>query len=354
MKEIIKFSIMIVSTGLVLCQLANGMAAEVNEYADKIAFLRNGEVWIIDKDGQGIEQVTETTGIVEEFLFSPTFKYLAYSKIIDYVDEPGLWEEDEKVAQRAVCSIVIMALHDEKIVKEIMPPEHNWIYPSKWLPGDKLFYYAASGFDVWGFFEYDIQKGIEGELDYNKARVILDSVFHKDGSLVTYTNNSKVGNEFKDNLHIVDLNSNDDKIIVSRKSILEPAISCDKRQVAFVEVERVENEYFDNLWICNVESGSLEKLYRGPGKGKSGGVSELSWSFDDRHIGIFISPEALVLEIQDPDNIHKLRGTDYYWIGNKVIVFALGNDIYLYNLDTRKRELFLENASNPVFLWKKK
>ena len=344
---------MIVSTGLVLCQLANGIAAEVNEYADNIAFLRNGEVWIIDKDGQGLKQVTKTNGIVEEFLFHPTLKYLAYSKIIDYADEPGLYEEGEKVAQRAICSIVILALHDGKIVKEIMPPEHNWIHTSKWLPGEKLFYYAASGFDVWGYFEYDIQKGIEGKLDYNKARIILDSVFHKDGSLVTYTDNSKSGNEFKDNLYIVDLNSNDDKIIVSRKSILEPAISCDKRHVAFVEAERVEKEYFDNLWICNVESGSLEKLYRGPGKGKNRGISELSWSFDDYHIGMFFSPEALVLEMQNPDIIHKVRGIDFKWIGNKVIVFALGNDIYLYNLDTRNSELFLENASKPMFLWKK-
>lgn len=135
---------------------------------------------------------------------------------------------------------------------------------------------------------------------------------------------------------------------------LEPAISCDKRHVAFVEVERVEKEYFDTLWICNVESGSLEKLYRGPGKAKNRGVSELSWSFDDYHIGMFFSPEALVLEIQNPDIIHKVRGIDFNWIGNKMIVFTQGNDMYLYNLDTRKRELFLEEASKPMFLWKNK
>ncbi len=61
-----------------------------------------------------------------------------------------------------------------------------------------------------------------------------------------------------------------------------------------------------------------------------------------------------MLEIQNPDIIHKVRGIDFNWIGNKMIVFTQGNDMYLYNLDTRKRELFLEEASKPMFLWKNK
>ena len=352
-KGIIKFSILIFSIGFVLCHLGNAVVIGVNEFANKIAFLSDGEVWVSDKDGRRIKQITKTTGRIEDFLFSPTLKYLSYSQIIKYVDEPGLWEEGEKIPQRAVCSIVIMELRDQKILKEIMPPEDSWIYPAKWLPDEKLLFYGASGFDVWGFFEYDIQKRIEGEIDYTEGSILSDADFHKGGFLMAYVDYSGVGEGFKENLHLVDLKSNNDKIFVSKKSILEPKISCDKRNVAFVEVEYVEKQGFDNLWIYNVKDGSLKKLYRGPAKAKIGGVSELSWSFDDRHIGMFFSPEALVLEIQNPSNIHKIRGIDFNWIENKEIVFAQGNDLYLYNLDTRKRELFFKDASKPVFLWKK-
>ena len=353
MKRIIKFTILIFTIVFILCKLGNVAVMEASEFTNMIAFLRNGEVWVSDKDGRGIKQITKTTGKIEDFLFSPTLKYLSYSKIIKYVDEPGLWEEEEKVPQRAVCSIVIMELRNQKLLREIMPPEDDWIYPAKWLPDEKLLFYGASGFDVWGFFEYDIHKGTEEEIDYARGSNLLDTDFHKDGSLMAYVDYSGVGKEFKDNLHIVDLKSNSDKIFVSKKSILDPKISCDKRNVAFVEVEYSEKKGFDNLWIYNIKNGSLKKLYRGPAKAKIGGVSELSWSFDDQHIGMFFSPEALVLEIQNPSNIHKVQGIDFNWIGNKKIVFAQGNNIYLYSLDTRKRELFLKNASKPIFLWKK-
>jgi len=352
-KARIRFSSLVLSIGFVLCQSGNAVAIEANEFANKIAFLSDGEIWVSDKDGWRIKQITKTTGKIEDFLFSPTLKYLSYSQIIKYVDEPGLWEEGERMPQRAVSSIVIMELRDQKVLKEIMPPEGSWIYPAKWLPDEKLLFYGASGFDVWGFFEYDIQTGMEGELDYTKGSILSNADFHKDGSLMAYVDDSGVGEEFKENLHLVDLKSNDDKILVSKKSILEPKISCDKGNVAFVEVEYVDKQGFDNLWIYNVKDASLKRLYRGPAKAKSGGESELSWSFDDRHIGMFFSPEALVLEIQNPGNIHKARGTDFSWIGNREIVFAQGNDIYLYNLDTRKRELFFEDASKPAFLCKK-
>ena len=119
----IPFSTFILTISLFLCQLGNAAAIELNELANKIAFLSDGEVWVSDRDGQRITQITHTNGRIEDFLFSPTLKYLSYSQIIKYVDEPGLWEEGERIPQRAVCSIVIMELRDQKVLKEIMSPE---------------------------------------------------------------------------------------------------------------------------------------------------------------------------------------------------------------------------------------
>lgn len=354
MKETIKFSVLIFSIGFILCNLVDTSETEVSEFANKIAFLRNGEVWIIDKGGQEIKQVTKTTGKVEYFLFSPTLKYLAYSEIIKYVDEPGLWEKGEKIPQRAVCSIVIMELRNRKILKKLMPPEDNWIYPEKWLPGEKLLFYASSGFEVWGFFEYDVQKNVEREIDYYKGSQLSDADFHRDGSLMVYVDDTGAGEGYRQNLHMFDLKSKDDKILVSKKSIMNPKISFDKKYVAFIEVEwdHANSKGFDNLWIYNIKKGSIEKIYRGPSKAKYG--RGLSWSFDNRFIAMFFSPEALVIEIQNLSNIHKIQGVDFNWIENKEIIFAQGNDIYLYNLDTKRGELFFKDASNPAFLWKKK
>lgn len=352
-RTIIRFTSSILSIGFTLCQLGNAVAIEADEFANKIAFLSDGEVWVCDRDGRRVEQLTKTAGRVEDFLFCPALKYVSYSQIIKYVDEPGLWEEGERIPQRAVCSIVVMELKDEKVLKEIMPPKDNWIYPVKWLPNERLLFYGASGFDVWGFFEYDIQKGIELQVDYAKGSILSNADFHLDGFLMAYVDCSGVGEEFREDLHLVDLESNDDRTLLSKKSILEPRISYDKTNVAFVEVEYLQKQSFDNLWIYDVKGAFAKRLYRGFAKAKSAGVSELSWSFNDRHIGMFFSPEALVIEIQNPGNIHKIRGTDFNWIGNKEIVFTQGKDVYLYNLDTRETELFFKNASKPVFLRKK-
>ena len=138
----------------------------------KIIFLKNGEVWITDKDGQKMEQITKTKGKVENFLFSPTLRYLAYSKIIKYIDSPGIFEAGETVPKEAVCSIVIMDLKNKNILREIMPQLDvldEFIYLLNWLPKERLLFYGSSGFDVAEFYRYDVQKNTLIELNYNEG-----------------------------------------------------------------------------------------------------------------------------------------------------------------------------------------
>lgn len=347
MKRLIKFNILAV---FIIGIINIVVSLESSELVNKIAILKNGDIWISKTDGQIIKPITKTNGKIEAFLFSPGLRYLAYSKIIKYVDEPGLWEEGEEVPKRAVCSIVILNLENGNILKEIKPSEGNRIYPTKWLPNEKLLFYAASGFDVCGFFEYDIKKEIETEIDYIRGSLLLEAGFHSDYSLMLYVDESKRGKRFQRNLHLLNLETNVDKILTSKKSILEPKLSFDKTNIAFIEVENSKGNRFDNLWLYNIKDSTIKKIYSGPAKPKSGNVSELSWSFDCRYIGMFFSPNALIIEINNPDNIHKLKGINYNFTQDNNVIFARGNKIYLYELDTRKAKLFINEASKPAFL----
>lgn len=352
LKKGIKLKILVLVIALVFCCLVNALAIEITELTNKVAFLKGGEICIADQRGTRIGQITEIAGKVEEFIFSPSLQYLAYSKIIKYVDEPGLWEEGDEIPQRSLCSIVIMDLGPNKILKEIMPPEDNWIYFVKWLPGNKLLYYGASVFDVWGFFEYDINNGAEKEIDYNKGSILLEADFYGDGFLQAYVDDSGLGETYRQNLHLVDLQSNNDRILVSKRSVLEPRISADKNNIAFMEVVNAGKKGTDILWVCEISDKSLKKLYEGPARAKIGGASELSWSFGGQYIGMFFSPEAVVIEVQNPGNIHKIQGTNFNWIENRKVLFNQGSDSYLYDLTTNKIELFIKDASKPVFLRK--
>ena len=105
----------------------NEVSAKEIQLNNKIAFLKDGEVWIVDQSGQNIKQLTNTKGKVEDFYFSPSLKYLAYHKILKYVKEPGIWEKEE-APMSAVWSIVIIDLKNQKILKEIKPHEQEWLY----------------------------------------------------------------------------------------------------------------------------------------------------------------------------------------------------------------------------------
>ena len=45
-------------------------------FGGKIAFLRSGEIWVVDQDRKNIKRVTDTGGKIEEFLFSPSLNSL--------------------------------------------------------------------------------------------------------------------------------------------------------------------------------------------------------------------------------------------------------------------------------------
>lgn len=331
----------------IIFSIGSGSAANATGLADNIAFLKKGDVWIADQHGRGAKPLTRTAGKVEDFLFSPTLRYLAYSKIIAYADEPGLWEKGEAVPQRALCSIVIMDMASRKVLREIMPPG-DWIYPATWLPGEKLLFYEASGFDVAGFFEYDVQKGVQKEIEYGIGSQLWGMDFYGGGYLSV--DDSGLGDGFRQNLHLVDLRSKDDKIVVSKRSVADPRMSHDKKNIAFIEMEPVEKGYFDNLWICRLTDGSLRKIYRGPARAKTARTSGLAWSPDGRYLGMFFSPNALVIEIDNPDTTYAIQGTDFHWLSDKKILFAQGNSLRLYSVETRKEEILIKDASRPEIL----
>jgi|SRR5690554_5079591 len=146
-----------------------GYIIKADIYSEKEIFLEDREIWIYDCDKRALEKITETGGRVEEFLVSPGFEYLVYTKIINYVNEPGIFEDEEEIRQIPVCSIVIMRLTDFEGIIELEPPESYWIYPVKFLSDEKLFFYKSSALEVAAFFEYDIKEEKLSELDYHEG-----------------------------------------------------------------------------------------------------------------------------------------------------------------------------------------
>jgi Tol biopolymer transport system component len=319
-------------------------------FRGKIAFLRSGETWVADQDGGKARRVTDTGGKVEDFLFSPSLKHMAYSRRIKTVEEPGLWEKGKEPPQRSVCSIVVLDLANQKKAREMNPPEGEWIYFDKWMPKDLLLGHRSSGFDVSGFFALNAGEGLARELDYEQGARLLEADFTPDGSLQAYVKDTGVGKDFKIHLFLVDLRTGAQKLLLSKRSVLSPKISPDKTRIAFFEVEYRGKKGFDHLWVYDIQKNLLKELYQGPAKPKSAGVSDLAWSPDGRNIAVSFPSYTLLLEIENPARTRRVQGKDLSWVSNHRVIYSRENRVYSYRLDSREADLFLENATQPVFL----
>ena len=362
--------VMLLLAGLVVFPAASVRALEISDLEGQIAFLRDGDVWIADLDGRKARQVTNTNGNIKEgyspFFFSPTLRYLAYSKFLRYALELDE-EKSEQVPGQAVHSIVITDLTNHKPVREILPRDGEFVLPNGWLPNDRLLFHEASGGGVGDHFEYDVRQNGQRTLGIEEASHLYGGDFHQDGSLWAYVTDSGLGPQSQQHLHLVDLPSKRDRILVSWRqlgparlgpepsslakeapnwrSISAPRISPQKKYVAFIEMEGAKGEYVHTLWIVDTKDGSLKQLYKGKIPGQ-----QFAWSFDDGFIAILSSAERIVLAVQNPANPQKFQGTDCGWVATNNILCAQETSLYLYNVTTRQYQLVLKNAAQPTFL----
>lgn len=117
--------------------------------------LNNREVFLVDSVTGTMEQLTFTQGNVDEVSISPNGKYLAYIKVVDYVDSPGEYQEGQTVPEDAVHAIVVVNLASGKTTREIPAPEDIFISFDRWISDSRFLFETGDGFAVGGFYVYD-------------------------------------------------------------------------------------------------------------------------------------------------------------------------------------------------------
>jgi hypothetical protein len=322
------------------------------KYVDEIAFLFEGEVCSSRLDGSDLSHLTQTNGKVRDFRFSPDLQYLAYTAVIGMVEDVGLWEEGEEVSETEIWSINIVNLSTMKVVAEI-EPEGEWLYFGRWFASDRLIYYSSSGFDISGFYQYDSRTNNTVALDYLEGNKLLHADFSADGSQMLYVDDVGLGKNFHYRLHVLDLKTNNDNVVASKKRIRNQALSHDQRSVAYVEIQSDTDEAVAIVWEYNLVSESTKELITLPAKTK--GVSSLSWSAGDSHIGLFYSPSyslnGYVFPVADASDVHEISGRQFCWIGDDAILYTRGaSGIFVYDLKTKEERMLITNATHPVYL----
>jgi Tol biopolymer transport system component len=344
--------------------IPNPLPAAV-EVQNKLAFLRDGEVWLVDTNGQNQVQLTQTQGKVDHYRFSPTLEYLAYSQVIKEVPKPGVWRKSTVVPespkgvqtelQRPVVSIQVLNLQTLKIDRDLQPPKDNWFYFKAWLPEDQLLFIGASGFDVWGHFVYDAREKKEKKVfDYQGYRFIYGFRMDLDiePSTVLYVSESGTGDTFREELNCLDTLTHARRTVFSKPSLLWPKLSHGGKSAAVLETEYRDGQLRDKLWLVDVEKGGAGLIYSGEMQAK--GDNGLSWSPDDAWLAVDMKPRSAVVSTQSPGTVFDIAGSGLNWVNSTALIYSDGTDVFGFDLEAQTVSRILINASQPMLLKKAK
>lgn len=336
---------------LVLVVLCCGVkvagADQTSELSGRIAFLKGGELCLSDRTGGNITPVTNTGGEVDDFLFSPTWKYLAVTKTCGYTEGIGYFEDDEEVPQEKVFSVVVLTWPAMDTLTEIVP-EEGWLNLAVWSSPSKLMCTATSGYDVFGFLEYDASTDTRRWVEYHEAHPIVYGNYSDDGELWSYTDYTGLGESLRDRLHLVDRTTGADTVLFEEPKLFFPSISHDKTKVAVVETRKSGDQTFDNIWVYDPDKGEADSLCSWPMIAKSDG--RLSWSTNDSCLGVFYWGTTRAVTLSDPTNVHTVKCWGGCWLEDGGLLSGRGDGIHLYDLRAKTDRLLIDSAKAPVWV----
>jgi len=341
----------IVFTVLIFFLTLSNILGINSELKNGVIYLSSGEVYFCDLNHQNTIQLTSTNNKVSGFAISPDYRSLAYSKIFKYVDEPGIW--DSTPPKRAVCSIMLIDLKSDKIIREIFPSEYEWIYIDYWLNSKELLCSSADGFSVNDSYKINTA-GVIDTLDYDE----LDRT--KNLNLITpkYLEMRLIKDSLA-GIHFIDFKNRKNITLSQEKnySHLE-AISSNYESFLWSEnfnkiVKRenlwqLEQSYHLNLY--NLVSGK-DKPIINKDRSSSLPFDKIQFSPDNRIVSCDLrNSDSISIHFINSNKHIDLCGTKTLWIDSNRLMYFLDKNLYVYDIDRNMSTLFLENVNEAMYV----
>jgi hypothetical protein len=120
------------------------------------AVIQSGEAMLLDSMGKPAIQLTFSGGNIDTLFVSPNGKYLACMQIVEWVDEPGEYDEFETPPKRPVYQVVFLNLTSHSTIR-VLPPEplyEFWEF-ERWISNSRALISTSEGFSVGDVYVYD-------------------------------------------------------------------------------------------------------------------------------------------------------------------------------------------------------
>jgi len=348
------------------------------EFQNKIAFLKAGEVWLANEDGSGVDQFTHTSGTIKNFSFSPTFSYLAYTRIVStttFIDNEGgshlgnLY--DVEIIDVASGSIVRTITKDNLWAGEF--PFFGYWYSDKkfavsgedFLSADGPFIfdvdtlpsspYSKDGLspndDLLGYGITDATTS--NQYEYNDFQIV--------GSKIFYT-----ASVFKkphiENFLLFDPATGKSNIFGSAPiegSYIEKA-NMNPMATDVVFVEGQSQPYASKVLLYS-SGGTLYTASSTDGSTSYLAIGGFHWSFDGTQVAFRLNwqnptnkqykSKIISLSLSDPSHYREIDdidfSTDFQWTRSGKIIFEKNNNLYQYDPQSGTEALLSASSSDP-------
>lgn len=317
-----------------------------------VAYISNSEVYFYDLDHRDTLRLTNTQHNVTAFALSADKRFLAYSKKFKMVEEPGNW--DSIVPQIPVCSIVMMDLEQQKIIKEIFPSEYEWIEIEYWINSSELLCTMDCRFSVDGVYLFHTTGRVDTIPDEN-----WDDVLNLNYNQATTGNSSfRVKRDKGNYIHLLDDEQMTDTVIFKEsRNIQFEAISPDLQSMVWSET--IGQHYTVN----NVMYSNYYHLYL-----KNIPVNESKIIIDEKdsrfrkHDRFLFSPDSRLISINWYKGDHMdlcflrekkqitIEGQVVDWIDGNRLVLVKDEKLYIYNVADNQSILLVKDVRKPQFV----
>jgi hypothetical protein len=122
-----------------------------------IPFLREGDIWMTAKNAQET-QLTTTAGKIDKLELSPSGRYAAANKIIDYYEQENDIENPTSYTLEPIYSVLILDLHARKVIADLKTPR-AMTHPLGWQADDTYQFGEGGPWDVYAEYQYNPMTG---------------------------------------------------------------------------------------------------------------------------------------------------------------------------------------------------
>jgi hypothetical protein len=315
--------------------------AESQNKVNKIIYLSKGKISCYDISAKTTDKSLLNNEVVEKFILSPTKRYLAYEKVINYYDfYYEIDNKNEKPTKIALSSVVIYDFNDHKKIAEVSPKENELLNIVKWADDNKLLYRSGDELSVNGWFTLDTTGVIKDLGDYELSTTQRSIVYSPDRSTMLSIDSTN-------KLHITDLPSmKDTQVYSSANNLLDFNISSDKKYIALLEVVDTQRRTVDKVSLLSLADLKTTEIYNEKAVAKNDPC--ITISPDDSIISIELNQNLMILFNRVTKEKRRIKGHGVCWIDNNTFIYNKKSDLYLYNIKNKSERLFHKNAKKAA------